>query len=257
MRKALLVALLWLCSVVGTTTSEAASAAEDSLDSVKQALVRNICFDVYWWGSAYPMGTSLSLEVKTERYRFYAFVEDPTKKFPMSYFYAGRIKEGTAAVIYRNGYNVSLTPLPGVYLEDRRHFDKDVIKETLVTPTDCTPNYDPPTRQKERMVKTVVSTMQKELSWLVRAGFVKFQKEATILIADFNVDYLWTHILVDRPRERYMYTVTLHDSQDYDSDWYEREGQYPFKSIRIEPGHKNLLAKIRKHGIVRKIILTP
>jgi hypothetical protein len=77
--------------------------------------------------------------------------------------------------------------------------------------------------------------------------------EVTLIIADFNIDYPYTYIMVEPVNE--VYRVTLHDPQNYDSDEYEREGEYPFgEEYSVS---KELLEKIHKHGIIRKITLTP
>jgi hypothetical protein len=138
---------------------------------------------------------------------------------------------------------------------DRKFAAGPLITDTLTIPTDCTPRYEPLTRQKGRMVETVVSTLQKRLSAWMQRGIATYPREVTLNIADFNVDYPSTYILVEPPVE--LYTATLHKVSDYDSDEYERDGEYPLGEIRMKPHMKDLLEKIRKHGIVRKIVLTP
>jgi hypothetical protein len=137
-----------------------------------------------------------------------------------------------------------------------RKFSIGRLSEDAITiPTDCNPRYDPPTPRKQRMLETVINTLQKHLSVFMRSGVSKYQSQITLTIADFNVDYPSTYILVEPPG--HLFTVTLHNPQDYDSDLYEREGEYPLREVRVKPHHKDLLEKIRKHGIVRKVTLAP
>lgn len=251
---------LWLLAGLSSPRLPEADAADDSFALVKDAIIRSICHEVYWDEQRYRLGAVLPLEIKMEGARFYAWVEhlEVSKRNRMSFFYEGRIKEGKGAVISRTGYNMNITDWTPAsrFFEYRSHFDKDAVKTTLETPRDCAPRYDPPTPQKERMVETVVSTMRIQMSDYVRRGFVKYPKEITIVIADFNVDYPWTYVLVEGPGKLY-YWVILHSGRDYDSDQWEREGEYPFTSIEIEPVDKSRLAKIRRHGIRRKIVLDP
>jgi len=241
---------------------------------VKNAVVRYSCFQVYWHGWNRKQGTPLPLqlriegdehlslpyEIKADGKRFIAWIKGVEfhRGNRIDQFLTGRVSNDSAAIILSEGYNADLRPpVPG-HAENRSRFKgSQVITDTLTIPTDCTPRYDSPTPQKERMLRAVVTTMEKRLSSFVRTGAAQYPKEVTLIIADFNVDYPSTYILVDLPGELYTYSVTLHDPQDYDSDQYEREGEYPFGNIRIKPEHKELLAKIRKHGIVRKIILAP
>jgi len=130
---------------------------------------------------------------------------------------------------------------------------KQPIIDTLVIPKDCTPNYDPASPKKEIMLKTVVGTIQIKLSNFVRQGIAKYPRNLTILIADFNVDYPSTYVRVEGINE--VYSVTLHDFENYDSDQFEREGEYPFGEVYNKS--KELLAKIHKHGIRREITITP
>lgn len=236
------------------TISFATERNVDQLTAAKDALSRYICFEVYWWGRNYPVGP-LPLQVKINQRRFLAWVEDieASPRIQVIGFYTGRLKDGRGAVISMSGHNAKLSP------PDRTEYEAvagDPIADTLTVPTDCTPTYDPITPQKERMLETVVSTLRIRLSSFVRNGVAKYPKEVTLTIADFNVDYFETYILVDPPNDLAgeLYTVNLHDPTNYDGDEYERDGEYPFGVRRLS---ERLVEKIRRHGIIRKIRLDP
>jgi len=253
--------VLWLVLTLGLISSLFSlnpPLAADQVASVKQALSQALCYGVYWMGSNYDLGRSLPIQIRMDGPEVFVWIPDleVTKSDHMAGFFVGRLKEGKGVVTHAESYNINLTPPLPAYLKNRRYFETGtVIKETLTMPEDCTPNYDPSSPQKELMVRTVVSTMQKTLGRWAKTSIKKYPAEVNIIIADFNIDYPSTYVLV-KPGDE-LYSVTLHDPQDYDSDEYEREGIYPLGERRVEPGMENLLAKIRKHGITRKIVLMP
>lgn len=254
MRKLLFMFLL-VCGIsVSVVPNDYASNANE-VSSIKNALLRRLCFEIYWEWSDRPSST-LPMRIRIEDESFRIWINDlrVTKKAHMAGYFVGRLRNGRAAIIHSEAYNINLTPSVPGYVENKPLFDaKDVIEDTLILPSDCTPRYDPISPQKELMLRTVVSTVQKTLSSWVKEGIAKYPREVTLIIADFNVDYPSTYILV-KPINK-VYSVTLHDPQDYESDEYERSGEYPFGEVYNKS--KSLLAKIRKHGIVRKIVLTP
>jgi hypothetical protein len=256
-KKLILFSLMILCAATSLTVSVSDSAVDSQISVIKQALQRYFCYLVYWEGQEYRLGTPLPIKVTTDGEKFYAWIDDlvVAPKTQLSYFTQGKIKQTTAAVILGRGYNVALSPSMKNYAEDRDHFvSANVLKDSLSLPADCTPLYDSLMPFKERMLETVVSTMQKRLSAFAQRGIAKYPKEVTLIIADFNVDYPSTYVLVEPP-DNSIYSVTLHNVQDYDSVAWEREGEYPLGGISMQSHHKPLLEKIRKHGIVRKIVL--
>lgn len=229
--------------------------ADDQLAGITRVLIRNFCFEIYWWGRSYNTGVPLTVEVKVQGEQFFAWVHDieAGKGVRMAGVYKGMVKETHAAIIDSGAYNVALSPPAPLYLEERRHFESPpVFKTKLIIPTECTPSYDPPTPRKERMLETVVNTLRIRLSDFVRTGIALYPHEVTIIIADFNPDYPETLILVESSGE--VFVVTLHDPRDYDSHKYERQGEYPLGQ-RHHP-QKDLMRKIRRHGIIREIVLS-
>ncbi len=247
--------LLFIISVSLITGSMQFAVAEDNgnvTEGIKTAIIRSLCYDVYWaggWGSGedYRRGEALPLKLLIEGETFYARI-DPIgffgkNKQPMRAERIGIVRSDQAVVVANSMYGSM----------DELFATKPIIKDTITIPTDCTPHYDPPTPQKELMLQTVISTMQKQLSDFVRLGIWKYKGEVTLIISDFNIDYPSAYILVEQTKD--VFSVTLHDPQNYDSEEYEQTGEYPFGQVYNTS--KSLLIKIRKHGIVRKIVLTP
>lgn len=229
---------------------------EGQIVSIKEAVNRWLCYEVYWGEASHRLGKTYPLFIRLEGEKFFALANDlePILRDPTAGFYIGRLRNGKAAVISGERYNVKLNPPLPSYLKAQRLFEsQSIIKTTFTMPPDCTPKYDSVTPQKELMINTVVKTMQKNLNMFVSMGIAKYPKEVTLIIADFNIDYPYTFVLVEQTKE--VYIVTLHDTQNYDSDEFELEGQYPFGQVYDK--WNGLLEKISKHSIFRKIILTP
>ncbi len=252
------VALWATCALFPLSDTVGTAIGANSPTIVKEAITRYLCHEVYWEGQGYRTGVPLSLDVRTDSARFYAWVHDITNepRNRISVFLMGSIGEGQTAVALLTGYNEDLgARIPG-YTRDRRYFtETPVIGDTLTIPTDCTPRFDPPTPRKDRMLGTVLTTLERFLRSLARAGIWKGPHEATLTIADFNVDYPVTYVLVEPPGE--LYIVRLHNPQNYESDEYERNGEYPIGEILGEAQLNDLLPKVRKHGVIRKLVITP
>lgn len=257
MKKLLLLLLSILCVCL---INAGPAKAEDRLRSVKDAMTRFICYQKFWMGNDYVEGASIAMEIKFEGKKFYVWTSDePARSFGrllhFSSFYSGRIKDGKGAIIFTDGYNNELPGLPPQLQEFKNRFKSGTIfKDTLRVPSDCTPRYDPPTLKKELMVKTVVSTMKMLLNHYASKGIAKYPPEVKIIIADFNTDYPFTYVLVEPVKE--VYRITLHDWNNYDSDEYERAGEYPTGEASMDAISDSGLSEIRSHGIVRTIAIT-
>jgi len=261
--------LITLCFYSSMSFAQPTSQPSNAqIPTVKDALRRYLCFEVYWYGWNRNQSVPLPLRVKVEGGKFFAWIEaaEVSQGDQVDLFIVGRLKGDSAAVVFREGYNVRLMSSAPGYNKNRSIFDSaDVIRDTITIPNDCVPRYDVSNSQKERMLNTVVSTMEKHLSWLVRERRANFSRDVTLIIANFNVDYPETWVLVEpsdsqqfsssKPAD--LYSVTLHDPQDYDSDKYEVQGEYPSAYVPIKPYHKAIIDKVRKHGIVRKIVFKP
>lgn len=255
MRKLFFLVLLFCWIVTGFTNAHSVLAVEQ-VESIKEALSRIFCYEMYWEGEDYKLDIPLAIETKIEDKKFYVWINDlkVTERSHIAGFYTGRIKDGKGAVILRYGHNLNITPLSYLYESHRDYFKSGtIIKDSLTLPTDCTPKFNPMTPQKELMIKTILSTIKKQFEHHIKIGIAKYPKKLTLIIADFNIDYPETYVIVKETND--IYGMVLHKFSDYDSDEYEREGEYP--SAPEFHLSENKIEKIRKHGIIRKIVLEP
>jgi len=242
----------WLASSIG----EMSHSAEATLAVATQAIIRTICRDVYWHNARYRLGQSLPLEVRLEDNKFYAWLEDLEigKNLRMAYFYEGGIKDEKGAITFVYGYNLaSRHPQPAQFFTQRDKFQQNTIRTILTLPNACPLELDPLTPEKGRMIQTVVETMEKQL----RLPIFNFPDEVTITIADFNVDYPLTYVLINQPSATEMVVVYLHDPDDWDGEKDPFKNEYRAVFRRIGPEHRHLLARIKEHGIIRKIVIKP
>jgi len=258
MRKILLLILLMCCVCVFCIgrDSYAFISTTDKVKSIKSALARSLCFEKYWEWSDYKINSVLPIKIAIIGKDFHIWINDfeVSRRAHMAGYFEGKLRNDKAVIIRTESYNIGLIPsLPG-YQKNKKLFEnQDVIEDSLIVPSNCSPYYDVATAQKELMLRTVTSTVQKQLNSWHKQGIVKYPRELTLIIADFNIDYSSTYILVEETKK--LYSVTLHDPQSYESDEYERIEEYPFGEIYNKS--KSLLGKIRKHGIIRKIMLNP
>jgi hypothetical protein len=213
------------------------------MELIKKGVIRYICFDEYWQsGILYKRDKPLTMRVIIDGNKFYSEVEDALSFHGTltSMYQIGLLKPDKAIVTHN--FEIEM---------EKRLEDASVITDTLTLPTDCTPHYDQPTPRKELMMRTAVKTVQGHIEDWARKSIAKYPREVTLVIADFNIDYLMTYILVE-PMNK-VYRVHLHNPHDYDSDEYERGGWYPFGE-QYNPA-KSLTEKIRRHGIRKEIIL--
>jgi hypothetical protein len=229
--------------------------AKNDVRIVKDGLVKRLCYESYWGLGGYPRKpVPIKIRIDRPEKTFHIWINDfeVTETYHMADYLSGILRDKDAVVLRHSGYNIELRPPHRGYLEHRPLFDGEgVVEDILEMPADCTPHYDPTTPKKELMLSTVIKTVQYRLEDFARMGIAKYPRELTLIIADFNIDYPMTYVLVEQTNK--VYTITLHDFQDYESDEYERMGEYPFGE-RYKPA-KSLIEKIRKHGIRKKIAL--
>jgi hypothetical protein len=218
-----------------------ASSPDKRVKMVKTAMLRWLSMEYYWLGGW--IGPRMSVPV---RVKFEVLTDvEVSPKTRMFGYYWGRIKNRKAAIIMCEGY---VAPLDGS--DNERLFEKRtkvfesgrVFDYRLVMPPELTPRYDLPSKQKERMLDAIISTMR-------QAGAASADSE--LLIGSFNVDYPYAYVMVP---SQDIYVLTLHDFQDYENDEYGKES-YAWNSIDDENSLKILRPKIRLHSIVRKLTL--
>jgi len=232
------------------------SLAEERIASIKEALSRWVCHEYYWRGTRYyPLGKTLPIEIKIEGDQFFIWIDhlEVTKFVDRAGYFSGKVIDAKAVVITHEGYNVKSMALFGEQRRRRYFEDSDVIKKKFTFPLNCTPVYDPMTPKKESILRALEKTLQQEieeLRWYTQIGV----KEVTVTIADFNTDYFSTYVLIDDRINR-VYEVNL-NFQYYDD--FKELGTFPIGRVYPERFHvENLIEKIRKHGMTRRIVLTP
>jgi hypothetical protein len=257
-----ILSVLLVACVLGLTYSASVgdSVSQGRIDLVKGALERMICYDDYWEGTIFEPGSHISLEIRFNREKFHVVVCGPLDAGPgLGYvFYTGRIKEGEAAIADMMAYttgDVTGKDMGGPAFEsERKRIETwDLHKDYMLMPIDCTPRYDASTSKKELMIQTIVNEVRHIYSDDNRPGHeVSRVPELTLIIADFNIDYRNTEVIVE-PFGKVL-RLALHDPQNYDREDYEAGG-YTWVEI-YGPSHDAVKA-IREHGIVKKIRRTP
>jgi len=267
--------MLMLCA--GTTSAYGGDVDSGDTIAIKKAVTSWLCWDKYWGWGPYELGRLLPIKIKSDGKAFYVWVDDLVvmDQVRMAAFYEGRMKDGRAAVILREAYDLSGHPrastkkkkkegtfesggpaVTGSSLPQQRSemFDTGLVIHTdLAIPTDCTPHYEAATQEKDLMMKTIIKTIKDHLTFsLVKKGSANTTK-LKMVIANFNVDYPSTYVLIEPGNT--VYSVALHDAQDYDSHLFEREGAYP-ADVDEEPSAE-LVSRIKKNGIVKEINIQP
>jgi hypothetical protein len=229
---------------------------DDTTAVIKETLNRYFCNQIYWHIEKLPSQITQAYKVKIIGNRFTIFFESvkPKSNLHMLHFLYGRIKNGTGAIITGYGRNAK-------YIDKRTQTalnqfeDGGIVNDSITIPIDCIPKYDS-SAQKEKMVETVVSTMQKELGDTRRRGLARYPNEVNLFIANFTVDQGGTLVIVE-PSDGLVYDITFHDPHNYDSDKYEQEGEYPHGEKDINSYNKMILEKIKRYAIKRRIALIP
>jgi hypothetical protein len=219
------------------------------VDRIVEAAVNALCYSVYWggnfgYGGDYRQGVPIPFRLVVSGDAFYMSVKpilfSGPQRQPFEKRLVGTHHRGQPIVVSGSAYEW-----------DAVFADSKPIEGHVTIPRDCTPRYAAWSPLKERVMATVVSTMELRLKTEAKGPV---PREVELLIADFNVEYPSTYVLVERPKQQ-LFMLTLHNPQDYGSDEYERSGDYPLTHIVIQSRHAELLQKIRKHAIKRRIVL--
>lgn len=219
-----------------------------------------MCYDDYWRGRIFGPGSYIPIKIKFDKDKFNVMASGDLSSGDglAFFFYTGRFKDGKAAIIRMAGYSTDLNgkgKVGPVFEKRRQEFTNgNVYKDSMVMPIDCTPQYDPPDAQKELMLHSIIKTVRGMLfSDMKSEGKTNQYSEYTITIANFNVDYPYTYVLIEPTGN--ILSITLHNVSDYDSDEFERMGQYPWSEMHDTTDA--ITKKIREHGIVKNISRTP
>lgn len=221
------------------------------VDRIRDAVVDALCFSVYWggnfgYGGHFQRGVPVPFRLVMRGDAFYVWLKPigfvGPRHDPAEAKLVGTDRGGRAVVVSNSAYEWETVFSEGTTIEG-----------SVTIPRDCTPRYAPWSPLKERMVATVVSTMERGLNRLRGVGD-RYPREVELVIADFNVEYPSTYVLVEPANQLFM--LTLHDPQDYGSGQYERDGEYPFSYLVVKPHLAELLNKIRRYAIRRHIVLS-
>lgn len=269
-----LYALVLLCMCIFHVTTVSASAGDSDTANValvKHAVRRWLCWDKYWGWGPYDLGHVSAAKIKFDQKAFYVWIDDivVTDKVRMAAFYTGRIKDGQAAVILREAFGTGYIPPkpkkkkgtyesggpaiigPGLPEERKAIFETGrVISTDISVPIDCTPHFDPPTKEKGLMVATIVKTMRSFLARSFSNGSLNSTR-VKLMIANFNVDYPSTYVLIEPSNK--VWVVALHDLQDYYSHTFEKVGAYPANEVLEPSAVEVLIPRIKKNSIVKEI----
>lgn len=236
------------------------SSPQDRVAPVKAAVERMLCFNDYWNARILDPGSYLSLDIRLNQGQFRVEVCGPLAAGPGlgHMFYTGRIRDGEAAIAYMSAYttaDVTGKDTGGSSFErDRKEVETwELHKDHMIMPVDCTPRYDASTPQKEQMMRLVVDTVRRAYTNDRRPGHeVSRVPKLKLIIADFNIDYPATDVIVEPFGE--MLTIALHDPLNYDREDYETYG-YTWREI-FDAGPEAFEA-VRQHGIIKEIRRAP
>lgn len=257
MRKPFVLSILFFLFISSCLTG-LAIASDERVTAVKKALARFICYTNFWYGGEYLQGAPLDFELKFEGDRFYITTNDEKMKSEKNDervvgIYEGSVKNGIGMVEHGLSFDIKHLekPLPQ-YNEHRRHFETGpIIKASMIVPKDCTPRYDPMTPRKEILIDDIVATFQRMLRRYAAEGLEKYPDKVTLVIADFNLDYQFTFVIIEPVKE--VYSVTLHDWDDYQGDRYGRDGGVLTGERTMNVFSRETLREVKRHAIRREI----
>jgi len=222
-----------------TTILTARAIGQSPTERIASAVVHDLCDDIYWGRpDSEVQGHRCPLTIAVEGDRFYARIKFRPNHLPSHSDYWG-IDDGQRASIRGN------------YLRDLdEKLRTNWIETEITVPKDCTPHYDPETPEKRRMIETIVRSTQQDLSQWRNQGIRPYSKQVSLIIADFNVDDLYTYVLVVPQRD--VLEVALHDPTWKDDAGYQQQG-YISGTISDKHQRRQLVSKIQRHCVTREV----
>ena len=257
-------AALLIC--IAGAFSAGPAAGEIATDAVLEAVRRYVCFEVYWMLSRAPFepGQTVPVTIRKDSEIAYLWIEGLVRGrsdgSPLSNYYKIHMYEGEAGVL-----ESKVTSGDSKAEHERAEF-KELRNQVfrgatqtaqLTMPKDCTPRYGKTTPLKQRKLMAVDRAMarlfQEEMIPFWRfagpADGKADRKKVKIVIADFNVDYPSTFVLV--PSMGKVWLMGLRDSSDSRDEARLDEGEYWVEPGWIEYTTEDFKRKILKHGVVR------
>jgi hypothetical protein len=222
---------------------------------IKDALVRRICYEEYWRESDMKTGVSLAVEMRCQGSMFDAWLFDASsaKDYKVIYWFWGRKKGEETAVIAREGFNMAW---PKKWIDEKRRMafgNNLTVTDRLVIPRNCVPESFESSSEKELFVKAIVETMVGYLRRDIKEGWRKYPDKVHLLIANFNVDYPKTYVIVDETKNAFV--INLHDTHniaEYDDMTWIGRGMLGISSETLSD---SIVTKVRKHALVKEVKL--
>ena len=229
--------------------------------TAEQSFVRYLYDDMNSPIYELPKDSPIVIGIKTEEHNVYISMPNVLDVQSLTgerfnWFFTGIVTPVDSNVVILNsagiGTSYSNGPLYGKLVKP---FETGgVITDTITIPANWKPVFDPFTRRKKRMLKGIVSSLKKQISWdLCHPNSGKpLPRRLKLIIYNFNLDSWHTYALL-QPSLGLWYTVELHDVDNHFEDEYKENGQYGCITgdLRTIPG--GYRSTILKYGIVREV----
>lgn len=234
-----------------------------AVKTVEKAFMRYLFDDLNSPIYDLPKGSPIVIGIKIEKDSVYIampdviYAQDPTQG-RMNNFFSGLMIRGDSDAVITDaiGYSTSYSSGP-VYDKLIQPFKAGgVVADTIVIPTDWKPVFDPFTPQKERMLKGIVISLEKQISWDLSHLYPSkpLPRKLKLIIYNFNFDSWYTYALLE-PSNDLWYSIELHDIDNHYEDEYEENGEYGCITGGLETIPGGWKSTIMKYGIVREIDL--
>ena len=234
---------------------------------ILKAIANEICYENFWDGNQfYRYGSTVSIALHQ--------VDDVTYAWGDSLYSTPSYVRWTASyMIYKKGDNFIAESVPGYNIKDESAatiFRQKLLALQTATPinvkmkipADCTPHFQPDTPEKIQMLNKLTKSVADAIDAWQKLPYYPEKKTypnpLKIIIANFNLDYPGTHILIPATRE-VLGAVFLADSQNpfnqsvYDD--YQVVPVIPNEGETYEDVYRGWSPQIEKYGIVREINL--
>lgn len=166
-----------------------------AVDTLREVVERRMAFQLYWWGGEqYRSGATLPVAIASELRQFIVKVDnfqtidgDRT----MTAFF-----EGAAGgnFLYITSFSARPTPNGGTPLSEWwKPFEPSFTSPRLtgtevLVPAERVPVTLPESESKERVRRSIASSLENYLSALSEQGIMRFPQSTQVQIADFNVE---------------------------------------------------------------------
>ena len=228
-------------SIAFSSAAKAATTQADVTAAIA-AIKRDMCIAEFWGVVGAPSPPSVFYAfIRTEGDTSYAWLEGldhSAGKDRIASFYTIKRRNGKSAVGRYDSYNtVAMQQDPNYQQSWQRVFGLDWQTSTynrdfqvgeLRVPFECWTELEPETPLKRRMVDVIQKSAANFFTLAKRGGYT-FPERPTIVIADFDTDFLNTLLLVLETGA--MFNVTLHEPGDPFGDSFLERGEYQIADV--------------------------